>query len=605
MLLFILFSFFQDSEAFKLALKQFEEKKYASAHQSFMQIKNQHERLPAKLMAMMSQYEMRNYANVKKLFESFLSEKDADSYLAQAQYILAKTYHQLNDYNSALEYWLSAIDNSEDIELTKACYKYIEKNIEHNSDTDFILNLQRNSKAERSQAILSLKSSEIEEKLDRFHNSQKILRDFIKKYPQSAFVKVAEERLKKIAEKIKNEIKIGILLPFNSISDVSTQIKEGIQFALNEFQEKNPDIRILIVQKDVGETVLEAIHAAKELAEDQSVVAIIGPLSSDQTAAVSLVAEKFAIPLLTPTASQNGLADLSSYLFQMYTDDYTLGKFIADDAIHRLKMKSFAVLSNASYGRSYEMARGFIETINELGGEIVSHQVYYPDHLTTLFDQFRSIRNDGIKKEFRDSLMAVNSDLNERYIDSLYRIRVNSNQRSMDLKGVKLDSSKIQVKSIDAIFFPISMNDHPKLNLIISNYFATNMLYMTPLGNQDWLDNEMLSDSRNAKILQNMHIYSLIYFDEKDINSKQFINKFRNQMKTTPELYHLIGYRSMSFLSSCILQQNLFRDAIFDNLKRKDSISTIGGDINFNHKARVNSGITILKLNFGVIEKIN
>ena len=62
---------------------------------------------------------------------------------------------------------------------------------------------------------------------------------------------------------------------------------------------------------------MTCIKAARDLALDERVIGIIGELESEKTASIAPIAEYNRIPLIAPVASDNGLAALSEFLFQI------------------------------------------------------------------------------------------------------------------------------------------------------------------------------------------------------------------------------------------------------------------------------------------------
>lgn len=594
----------QNSELFNTGLTQYNQKNYNAAASSFEKLIQSDEKDPAYVMLMMTYYARKEYVKVRQIFSDYMQNQPDNMYLDEAYYILGKSLFQLKEHQKAIEYWLLSLENTKNKDITQKVHKLITESLDNlNSEEDYNYFLS-NTNGERSEAILSIKSAEFFEKNKKYSSAKNILNDFVSKYPNSTYNPVFLKRIENLSTKISNKLYIGVLLPLKSIPEVSNEIKSGIEFSIQEF-EKKTDYQIELRIEDCGETVLEAIMAAKKLAEDKSIVAIVGPLNSDQTSAVSLIANQNNIPVISPTAYEYGIVDISKYIYQMYTDNFTLGKLIAEYAYGELKYRTFAVLS-ASTGKSYEVAMGFSETINRLGGEIVSHPQYLPEQSTNTSGQFRSIHSSGIKKMFRDSIETADPYITTRQVDSLYSERNKTIAEKMIATGINVDSNNIMVESIDAIFFPISVEDNERIAANIIANFAANKFNINIIGTDDWFDQELFSENKNyARAMDSMYVFSQFYIDEKSTVGKDFINSYRLSQKTTPSQFHFLGYRAAEFLFSALNEKNINRNALQLNLSNKDGLIVVGNQINFDHKERVNSGTTILQLRNGVFIKVN
>ena len=82
-----------------------------------------------------------------------------------------------------------------------------------------------------------------------------------------------------------------------------------------------------------------------DLGDDANVVAVLGPISSDEVFASAGVANAKQVTLLTPTATSNGIAAIGPYVFQGNPDYDTRGRAMAAFAWDRLGARKFAVLA--------------------------------------------------------------------------------------------------------------------------------------------------------------------------------------------------------------------------------------------------------------------
>ncbi|MCB0279522.1 MAG: ABC transporter substrate-binding protein, partial [Calditrichaeota bacterium] len=468
-------------------------------------------------------------------------------------------------------------------------------------DKDDLIRYQKQYNGERAQGFLALKAAEAEKNTGKLANARFILNEFVQKYPNSRYATVAKDRINDLDKSLTNQVNVGVLLPFEDNPDISNAIYSGIEFAVKKLQ-RNNNINITLIKADCRTTVLDAIEAAEKLASDYSIIGIIGPLGRDQSSAVSLISKQYRIPTFSPTAEQSGIASLSEFFYQLSPDNYTKGTFIAEYAIGKLNLNSFAVM-NAASGKSYEIAQGFMDRAELLGAKIVTNQIYY-EGFNSLRDPFNAIRNAGIKKMFADSLIAELPDIEQTEIDSLYKLRMKAVNELAVINNRDVDSSRIEITSIDGIFLPISLNDNENIVAMMTNTYAGNFFKMQVFGNEDWLNENMFKNPNQARIMEGLTVFTSYYLNQNDPIFKNYLNDFRTMQQVTPEHFHTLGYRVGAFVFSGLQIDNNSRDVLNLNLSNKDAFETIGGRIDFNYKERVNSGTRILRLENGAFKVI-
>ena len=79
---------------------------------------------------------------------------------------------------------------------------------------------------------------------------------------------------------------------------------------------------------------------------------------------------KYGLPILTPTASSSGLADLSHYVFRNAMTRSFQAKFLAEYAVNTLGLRRFVIFyPDANFGQ--EAKDAFLGEIESLGAEVV------------------------------------------------------------------------------------------------------------------------------------------------------------------------------------------------------------------------------------------
>jgi ABC-type branched-subunit amino acid transport system substrate-binding protein len=186
------------------------------------------------------------------------------------------------------------------------------------------------------------------------------------------------------------EGKIALLLPFTgSYSQYARAVLEGVQMALHP-SAGEPEVGLGLEIFDTGGEFQELMETIEHIIDDPEFVAILGPLSSSLTVTASLKLQDSDITLISPTASEQGLHELSKNIFSLNFIDETPALRIAEFAVQDLGLKNFAaIFPMDDYG--YRMVNAFIERVEELGGNVLVAQGY-PISATTFDMELKRIR---------------------------------------------------------------------------------------------------------------------------------------------------------------------------------------------------------------------
>jgi ABC-type branched-subunit amino acid transport system substrate-binding protein len=112
-----------------------------------------------------------------------------------------------------------------------------------------------------------------------------------------------------------------------------------------------------------------ALRRTQQAVDQDSVIGIIGPIMSAPAATVAAwLGSNFPkIPMLTPTATDEGIARMGNNIFQVNVSMDYLAESIAEHAMQCLGIREFAVLSPAGdYGNA--MSQSFIRAVESRGG---------------------------------------------------------------------------------------------------------------------------------------------------------------------------------------------------------------------------------------------
>ena len=174
---------------------------------------------------------------------------------------------------------------------------------------------------------------------------------------------------------------IGVVLPLSgNFAAFGQEALRGILLAAGTFDtqtsiDQRPRIRIEI--RDSGGLPGLAAAAVRELAQDEGVTAIIGPLLSKECEAAAVTAEIQGVPLLALTSRKEVAMD-RSYVFRVRTMPSDEVQTLADHAMRELEAQRFAILyPRDAYGRGVSSL--FWEAVEQRGGRVVALAAYDPD----------------------------------------------------------------------------------------------------------------------------------------------------------------------------------------------------------------------------------
>jgi ABC-type branched-subunit amino acid transport system substrate-binding protein len=138
---------------------------------------------------------------------------------------------------------------------------------------------------------------------------------------------------------------------------------------------EHPALRIVV--RDSEGSPERAAAAVRELAEDPSIVAIIGPLTSKASESAASAAEQSDVPLVALTSRQSVPSE-RDYVFRIGTTPDDEVGFLVEYAFETLGARTFAVLYPRSrYGRG--MRTRYWDAVLEHGGTMVGAASYDPE----------------------------------------------------------------------------------------------------------------------------------------------------------------------------------------------------------------------------------
>ena len=600
-LLSISFLFAQTNDAtlFSNGVNFYKNKQFNDAQRTFIQIlkdyPNSALQTATKLMLAKSYYKLGDYKSSGLVVDNFISNYRYSDYLDDIYFLKGKIEFRKSDYESAVNNWLWIIYNESDARLKKKAGEFVFYTMEQYLDDKEITNLGNRYPDDTFRGLVEIVKAQ--KLIDAGHKDEgsQILKKFIADYPYHIYADVASRILRGNTGANLSSNRILILESGqNSSKAINDAIVKGFYYAAYEMSERDRNKAVVIDTLTLDSDPLPAIQKTIPVLDKNQPLAVLGPVEDVENTLFTLLSKYESFPFISPVSSQKGLAAVSPYAFQINPDAEIKGKYLANYAVKDLKFKTFAILAPAdAYGQA--MVKGFEETVTDSGCEMVEKQWYYED--TQDFSrQLKTIRKKGFYITFRDSVLSTDSLLTDDEIQEQFKQYL-TEKLFADKSRHEIDSTQVPSTGIDGLL----IITYPEYVPFIGPQFAFQNIRTTLLGNEGWNVPEQLIQQRIY--LDGLVFISPGYFDPESWNYRTFLSRFRQQMQTTPDKYHLLGYDIGKWMISHY-RPGMSRQEFRDVLASSGFYEGILENIKFGLKPRVNSELNIIRFYLGQFLKV-
>jgi ABC-type branched-subunit amino acid transport system substrate-binding protein len=313
---------------------------------------------------------------------------------------------------------------------------------------------------------------------------------------------------------------------------------------------------------DTKGSMMENARRTKDLINVDKVPMILGPvLSQDAIVSASMTMGKNTL-MLSPTATEDGIADLGENIFQMNVSIGTLGRKIAAYAMDNLNMKEFAILApQTEYGTA--LAKSFKDELKKKNINVIAEE-YFEEGGNHFSAQFAQLRHVLLLKHFEK--IAAEKGL------------------AVKKKITRADSIKYadSTLSVGGLFIPAEADDV----VMLAPQVAFNRIRTQILGSNGWQSKKVIQDG--STYVQGAMISATI---EPDQNSKQWID-FKKSFKTRfgyeADRVAALGYDAANLIVKAVKESGGDNsEKIADALYKVHGYQGLSGIISFD---RSNSG---------------
>ncbi|MBD3346890.1 MAG: ABC transporter substrate-binding protein [Chitinivibrionales bacterium] len=404
--------------------------------------------------------------------------------------------------------------------------------------------------------------------------AEKQAEDFRRDFPRSPYL----EKIKNLSGRMKRDrrgkIQVGLLAPLSGYdAEIGKSIVRGVQLAIEDYQKKNMTEFNLVISNTKGNMV-ETAQKTLELADDHNIPLVIGPVLSQTAVVAASVLRERDVVMLSPTATDDGIAKLGSNIFQMNVTIGALGIRLARYAVENLNIREFAILSPLSeYGQL--MSSKFKREVERLGGEVVAEE-YFDEGAHDFRAQFVNLRT--VMAERRREALAVERGM--EYVNSRSARRADSLYQA---------DSTIE---IGGLFIPAESEDAVKV--AAQTYFHKIRTQM--LGSTGWHSAATILDGKR-------YVNDAIISTNFDINANNqrwtdFKNRYKKKYNAEPGRVAALGYDAAELIITALNKTGGNPDAekIADYLASINNHIGVSGPVSFDPHTGANSEAAIMKI---------
>jgi ABC-type branched-subunit amino acid transport system substrate-binding protein len=222
----------------------------------------------------------------------------------------------------------------------------------------------------------------------RYRSGVKSVGVYLGRFPRGRYSGDARRLLEQYTSLAASRQVIGLLAPASgNYSEYGRSMLEGANLAMEFFADDSTGLELIV--KDTKGDAVTATKMAARLANEEP-LAVIGPLRSESSVGAAVVLNKENIPLITPTASESGIASLGPNVFQVSPAIERLGQAMASYAVNELRITEFAIISPDDAG-GMAVSKAFAQTVYRLGGEVI-YTGYYTTGATDFKNQIKPLR---------------------------------------------------------------------------------------------------------------------------------------------------------------------------------------------------------------------
>ena len=495
---------------------------------------------------------LKEYKACEEKLNEFLENYRESNYSDEARATLADAYYQSGDKYSAFKELTALAENTSSPVYSSYSKTAAEKIAVNFLTIPQVTGLYDSTAENKIKPYFMLLIGKMYMEKAEYDKAEDLFAELLKKYPRSEekseaatlYQHITSDKTLSPATPI-----IGVMLPLSGVSgdasNAASEILEGIKYAVDEYN-KAHDVKVGLLIRDTQRNNKKIEEIRNEFVNIPNLRAILGPLFSDEVKEVLNDFKDSGIPIISPTATENGLTDLNRDFFQANPSFEIRGKVMAD-YIYYVENKTKISVLNAAEGYSPLLADAFINEFTKIGGQILTQQVYHSS---------QTEYNGQVSKIAADSLI------------------------------------------LEGVYLPLA--DKRDVPALLSNFAQVN-LDVAIYGNQDWF---LAKGYETYPSMSNKLTFTSDYYiDYSDSTLEEFSRNFFAQTNIDVDRNVLYGYDLAGYLLS-VLPYAPDRASLKNGLESATIYRGLHNNFYFD-KSRVNKFLNIVRYRDGKFQLVD
>ncbi len=349
----------------------------------------------------------------------------------------------------------------------------------------------------------------------------------------------------------------GILVAAGVFDAESEDVASDLRVRLESRsgRDRGPNIRLVV--RDSGGDPERAAAAVRELASDEDVVAILGPVFSDEAMASAAVAEELGIPLVT-LSNREDVTEGRKFVLRTRTTPADEVDVLVNHAFERLSARRFGVLyPRTRYGRG--MRKLYWDAVVARGGKLVALTSYAPEET-----DFSNVIKEMVGYRFLSAGERQAIAMRDRGVEAARSLppaqAAAARRAAFETTGPQGESLP-PIVDFDVLFIPDSAE---AVAMIAPGLALQGIRGPHLLGSSDWLDSDLL---RGADRHVSGAIVSTPFFAASDVGVvRDFVESYRRIFDTEPDAYAAQGYDAAGLVVQQLSDRRRDRRSMLEGL---------------------------------------
>jgi branched-chain amino acid transport system substrate-binding protein len=317
--------------------------------------------------------------------------------------------------------------------------------------------------------------------------------------------------------------------------------REGTELAVDEINNAGGLLggrKIKLLVEDDQSKPEEASNAVTKLVTQDKVVAVLGEVASRRSLAAAPVCQKYMIPMISPSSTNERVTQVGDYIFRVCFIDPFQGEVLAKFAYNDLKARKVAILKDIQQDYSVGLTDSIAKHFTALGGQVL----------------------DPVSYSSGDS----------------------------DFKAIL---TQVRSQKPDAVF---ATGYYPEAAIIVRQARELGMK-MPILGGDGWVG-DALKNGREA--LNNTYISNHYSGDNPDPVVQNFVKSYRAKFNREPDAIAALAYDAVKVLADAITRTNSTEGPKLRDALATADVPGVTGRLKINAKRDVDKPAVIQEVSF-------